>query len=558
MSWPKLLSSYSFHGGGIKMNHNNVQPIFILPEDTQRTSGKDAQRNNIAAAKAVAQTVRTTLGPKGMDKMIVDSLGDVIITNDGVTILQEMQIEHPVAKMIVEVAKTQEDAVGDGTTTAVVLAGELLKKAEDLLDQNIHPTVLAKGYRLAEVEAQKVLKNLAENISLENEDLMKSIVITAMTGKGAEANKEYLADLVVKAVKGIAQSVEGKTTVNIDNIKIEKRIGNSSGNSELIEGIVLDKERVHPQMPRLIENAKVALLDSSLEVKNTEIDAKIQITDPSQLNAFLEQEERSLREMVERIKQSGATVLFCQKGIDDLAQHFLAKAGIFAARRVKKSDMEKLSQATAANIVGNWKELSFQDLGFAGIVKEETIANEEMIFVEHCKNPKAMTLLVHGGTDHVAEEIKRAVTDALGDLAAALADGKVVAGAGAVETELSLTLKRYASTLSGREQLAVHAFAEAMEIIPQTLAENAGLDPIDILTKLKLDHEQQKKWFGVNVFTGETMDAWQAGVIEPLKIKTQALSSATEVAEMILRIDDVIMGGKQDSRMMPPGMPGMG
>jgi len=558
MSWPKLLLLYSFHGGGIKMNHNNVQPIFILPEDTQRTSGKDAQRNNIAAAKAVAQTVRTTLGPKGMDKMIVDSLGDVIITNDGVTILQEMQIEHPVAKMIVEVAKTQEDAVGDGTTTAVVLAGELLKKAEDLLDQNIHPTVLAKGYRLAEVEAQKVLKNLAENITLGEEYLMKSIVITAMTGKGAEANKEYLADLVVKAVKGIAQSVEGKTTVNIDNIKIEKRIGNSSNNSELIEGIVLDKERVHSQMPRLMENAKVALLDCSLEVKNTEIDAKIQITDPSQLNAFLEQEERSLREMVERIKQSGATVLFCQKGIDDLAQHFLAKAGIFAARRVKKSDMEKLSQATAANIVGNWKELSFQDLGFAGIVKEETIANEEMIFVEHCKNPKAMTLLVHGGTDHVAEEIKRAVTDALGDLAAALADGKVVAGAGAVETELSLTLKRYASTLSGREQLAVHAFAEAMEIIPQTLAENAGLDPIDILTKLKLDHEQQKKWFGVNVFTGETMDAWQAGVIEPLKIKTQALSSATEVAEMILRIDDVIMGGKQDSRMMPPGMPGMG
>ena len=540
------------------MTNNNVQPIFILPEDTKRTTGREAQRNNIAAAKMVAQVVRTTLGPKGMDKMIVDSQGEITVTNDGVTILQEMQIEHPAAKMVVEVAKTQEDAVGDGTTTAVVLAGELLKKAEDLLDQNIHPTVLAKGYRLAEVEAQKVLKNLAENISLENEDLMKSIVITAMTGKGAEANKEYLADLVVKAVKGIAQSVEGKTTVNIDNIKIEKRIGNSSGNSELIEGIVLDKERVHPQMPRLIENAKVALLDSSLEVKNTEIDAKIQITDPSQLNAFLEQEERSLREMVERIKQSGATVLFCQKGIDDLAQHFLAKAGIFAARRVKKSDMEKLSQATAANIVGNWKELVSQDLGFAGIVKEETIANEEMIFVEHCKNPKAMTLLVHGGTDHVAEEIKRAVTDALGDLAAALADGKVVAGAGAVETELSLTLKRYASTLSGREQLAVHAFAEAMEIIPQTLAENAGLDPIDILTKLKLDHEQQKKWFGVNVFTGETMDAWQAGVIEPLKIKTQALSSATEVAEMILRIDDVIMGGKQDSRMMPPGMPGMG
>ena len=540
------------------MNHNNMQPIFILPEDTQRTSGRDAQRDNIAAAKAVAQTVRTTLGPKGMDKMIVDSMGDVIITNDGVTILQEMQIEHPAAKMIVEVAKTQEDAVGDGTTTAVVLAGELLKKAEDLLDQDIHPTVLAKGYRLAEVEAQRVLKMIAEDISLENEDLMKSIVITAMTGKGAEANKDYLADLVVKAVKGIAQSVDGKTKVNIQNIKIEKRIGDSSNNSELIEGIVLDKERVHSQMPKVVENAKIALLDSSLEIKNTEIDAKIQITDPSQLNAFLEQEERSLREMVEKIKQSGATVLFCQKGIDDLAQHFLAKAGIFAARRVKKSDMEKLSQATGANIIGNWRELSSEDLGFAGIVKEEIIADEEMIFIERCKNPKAMTLLVHGGTDHVAEEIRRAVTDALGDLAAALSEGKVVAGAGAVEVELALALKRYSATFSGREQLAVHAFAEAMEVIPRTLAENAGLDPIDILTKLRLDHQQQKKWFGVNVFTGETMDAWQAGVIEPLKIKTQALSSAAEVAEMILRIDDVIMSGKQDSRTMPPGMPGMG
>ncbi len=536
------------------MTNNNMQPIFILPEDTQRTSGRDAQRENIAAAKAVAQTVRTTLGPKGMDKMIVDSMGNVIITNDGVTILQEMQIEHPVAKMIVEVAKTQEDAVGDGTTTAVVLAGELLKKAEDLLDQNIHPTVLAKGYRLAEVEAQRILKIIAEDISLENENLMKSIVVTAMTGKGAEANKEFLASLVVKAVKGIAQLVEGKTKINIENIKVEKRIGNSSDNSELIEGIVLDKERAHPQMPKIVENAKIALLDSPLEIKNTEIDAKIQITDPSQLNAFLEQEERSLKEMVEKIKQSGATVLFCQKGIDDLAQHFLAKVGILGVRRVKKSDMEKLSQATAANIVGNWRELSYEDLGFAGIVKEEIIANEEMIFVERCKNPKAMTLLVHGGTDHVAEEIKRAITDALGDLAAALSEGKVVAGAGAVEIELSLALKRYSATLSGREQLAVQAFAEAMEIIPRTLAENAGLDPIDVLTKLKLDHQQQKKWFGINVFTGETMDAWQAGVIEPLKIKTQALSSAAEVAEMILRIDDVIMGGKQNSRTMPPGM----
>lgn len=545
---------------------NNVQPVFILPEDTKRTSGKDAQRNNIAAAKAVAQAVRTTLGPKGMDKMIVDSMGEVIVTNDGVTILKEMQIEHPAAKMVVEVAKTQEDQVGDGTTTAVILAGELLKRAEDLLDQEIHPTVLAKGYRLAENEAQRLLNTIAEQATLENEQILKSIAITAMTGKGAEANKEILAELIVRAVKAVAEkndNVNNQTNqikVNLGDIKVEKRVGGSADNSELIEGIVLDKERVHPAMPEKVENARVALLDSALEIKNTEIDAKIQITDPSQLNAFLEQEERTLKEMVDKVIASGAKVLLCQKGIDDVAQHFLAKAGIMAVRRVKKSDMEKLSRATGAKIISNWKELTSEDLGIAGVVREEKVGDEEMIFVERCQNPKAMTLLVRGGTEHVAEEIKRAVTDAIGDLAAALKDGKVVAGAGAIEMELAKNLRQYASTLGGREQLAVQAFADTMEIVPRTLAENAGLDPIDILTQLRSAHDQGQRWAGVNVFTGLNIDAWQSGIIEPLKIKTQALSSAAEVAEMILRIDDVILGGSEQNPgmpQMPPGMPGM-
>ncbi|MBI4981194.1 TCP-1/cpn60 chaperonin family protein [Candidatus Woesearchaeota archaeon] len=510
-------------------NQNQIQPIFILPEDTKRTTGKDAQHNNIAAAKAVAQTVRTR---------------DVTVTNDGVTILKEMQIEHPAAKMVVEVAKTQEEAVGDGTTTAVVIAGELLKKAEDLLDQNIHPTVLAKGYRLAEVEAQKLLAQMAETISITNDRALLDIAITAMTGKGAEANKEFLANLIVKAVKGVAEQNQGKIKVALEDIKLERQVGESTDSSELIEGIVIDKEIVHPAMPKKIEKAKVALLDSALEIKNTEIDAKIQITNPEQLNQFLEQEERTLREMVAKVKASGATVLFCQKGIDDLAQHFLAKEKIMAARRLKKSDMEQLARATGARIISSWKELSPEDVGSAGMVREEKVGEEQMLFVENCPNPKAMTLLVRGGTEHVAEEVKRAVTDAVGDLATSLKEGKVVAGAGAVEMELAKGIRTYARTMMGREQLAVQAFAEALEVIPRTLAENAGLDPIDVLARLRNEHEIGRKWAGINVFTGEVMDAWKAGVIEPLKIKTLALSSAAEVAEMILRIDDVILGGK--------------
>lgn len=542
------------------MGDGNVQPIFILPEDTKRTSGRDAQRMNIMAAKAVAQTVRTTLGPKGMDKMIVDAMGDVIVTNDGVTILNEMNIEHPAAKMIVEVAKSQEDEVGDGTTTAVVLAGEMLKKAEDLLDQEIHPTIIAKGYRMAARKAQEILEEIAEDVSVKDEAVLKNIAITAMTGKGAETAKEALASLVVKAVKSVAEMENGAVYIDTENIKIEKRVGSSAEKSELIQGILIDKEKVHSGMPRRVSGAKIALIDSALEIKNTEIDAKIQITDPSQIEAFLEQEERTLRNMVDKVIASGANVIFCQKGIDDVAQHFLAKAGIFAARRVKQSDMRKLSRATGAQIVSNVSDLTKEDLGMAGIVREEKVGEEEMVFVEECKNPKAVTLLIRGGTEHVSDEIKRAIDDAIGDIAATLKNGKAVGGAGAPEIELSRQLRKFAGQHRGREQLAIHAFADAMEIIPRTLAENAGLDPIDVITKLNQAHAKKEKWGGIDVFTGKIIRSWKAGIIEPLKIKTQAVGSAAEVAEMILRIDDVLIGSK-DAKMpqmpqggMPPGM----
>ncbi len=538
------------------MAEQNLQPIFILPEDTRRTTGKDAQRNNIMAAKLVAETVRTTLGPKGMDKMIVDSLGDVTITNDGVTILEEMNIEHPAAKMIVEVAKTQEAEIGDGTTTAVVLAGNLLGNAEDLLDKNIHPTVITKGYRLAAEEAQKILDKIAEPVNVSDEDLLRQVAITAMTGKGAETAKEHLADLAVKAVKQVA---EKNNNVNLGNIKVEKKVGGGIHDSELIQGIVLDKERVHGNMPKLVKDAKIALIDSAIEIKSTEIDAKISITDPSQLQGFLDKEEEMLKNMVEQIIKSKANVVVCQKGIDDIAQYYLAKNNIYAIRRVKESDMEKLAMATGAKIISNLHELNETDLGNAGIVEEIKVGDEEMTYVRECKNPKAVTLIVKGGTEHVVDEVERAVTDALGDIVATIKLGKAVAGAGAAEMEVSKGLREFANTLSGREQLAVLAFADAIEMIPRTLAENAGLDPIDTLTELKSAHDAGQKWAGINVFDKNIVDSWEAGIIEPLKIKTQAIKSASEVAELILRIDDVIAGGGKESAHPPAGMPpGMG
>jgi len=534
------------------MAEHNAQPIFILPEGTQRNTGRNAQRINIMAAKMVAETVRTTLGPKGMDKMIVDSLGDVTITNDGVTILEEMQIEHPAAKMIVEIAKTQEDEVGDGTTTAVVIAGELLANAEKLIDMNVHPTVIARGYRIAAKKAQEILESIAENVSVKDEKILRNIAITAMTGKGAEISKERLADLTVKAV---LQVMDEDGSIDKDNIKIEKKVGSGVDDSELINGIVLDKEKVHSAMPKSVSNAKIALVDAALEIKNTEIDAKISITDPSQIQAFLSQEENMLKQMVARVVNSGANVLICQKGIDDLAQHFLAKQGIFAVRRVKKSDMNALARATGARVVSNLEDLGSEDLGKAGLVEAVKFGDEEMTFVKNCKNPKAVTLLVRGGTEHVVDEVKRAVEDSIGDVIASLKTKKVVAGAGAPEIELSKLLMKFASSLKGREQLAVEAFAESVEVIPRTLAENAGLDPIDVLTELKSAHDKKIKWAGIDVFTGKVVDSWRAGVIEPLKIKTQAIKSASEVTNMILRIDDIIAGNTKN-RGMPPGMPG--
>lgn len=536
------------------MANSTQQPIYIMAENSKRTMGKDAQRNNIMAAKIVAETVRTTLGPKGMDKMLVSSLGDIVITNDGVTILEEMQIEHPGAKMVVEVAKTQENEVGDGTTTAVILAGELLKNAESLLDKEIHPTVITKGYRMAAEKAQEILNNIGESIDEKSIDKLKSISATAMVGKGAESAKEILSDISVRAVKQVLEKKENKIFVNKDNIKIEKKTGAGIKDSELVLGIIVDKEKLHPSMPDVVKEAKIALIDSALEVKSTEMDAKIQIDDPSKMQAFLDMEERMLKDMVEKIKKSGANVVICQKGIDDLVQHYLTRDGIYAARRVKRSDMEKLVRATGGRIVTKLNDLSEKDLGFAGRVMSRKVGDEDMTYVEECKEARAVTILIRGGTEHVVDEVERAVKDAIGDICAAIEVGKVVAGAGSVELELAKEIRAYSTSFSGREQLAVQAFADALEVIPVTLAENAGLDPIDTLTELKASHERGEKWAGLNVFTGKVMNAWSEGVLEPLKIKTQAIKSATEVAEMILRIDDVL-ASSGSSRGMPSGMP---
>ena len=535
-------------------NNSNIQPIYILPEGTKRDTGKTAQQNNIMAAKIVAETVRTTLGPKGMDKMLVDAMGEVIVTNDGVTILEEMNIEHPAAKMIVEIAKTQEEEVGDGTTTAVVIAGELLKKAEELLEQKIHPTIITKGYRMAAERAQLVLNRISEPCTKEDRILLEGIAKTAMTGKGAENSKEKLADLIIDAIlaiseEEISEDKEGnrlkRNTVDIEDIIIETRVGSSIEDTELVKGIVLDKERVNSSMPKKISSAKIALIDSALEIKDTETEAKIQITQPDQMQAFIDMEENMLRKMVRIIKSSGANAVFCQKGIDDLAQHFLAKEGIFAVRRVKKSDMNRLARATGGKIVTNLEDLAEEHLGRSGSIDEMKVGEEPMVFIRECDNAKSVTILVRGSTEHIIDEVKRALEDAIGDLAAALKYGKIVGGAGAPEIELSRHLMKYAESLSGREQLSVKAFAESIEIIPKTLAENAGLDPIDILVELKAEHDKGNRWSGVNVFTGRLMDSLENGVIEPLKIKTQAVSSASEVAILILRIDDVIAAGPQ-------------
>lgn len=516
--------------------------------------GREAQRMNILAARAISEAVRTTLGPRGMDKMLVDSLGDVVITNDGVTILEEMEVEHPAAKMMVEVAKTQEDEVGDGTTTAVVIAGELLHQAEGLLDQQIHPTVIASGYRAAAEKAHEILNEIAEPVEFTDSIRLGRIAMTAMTGKKVEFGRERLADLIVMAVRQVADRVGEKYVVDKDYIGVEKKPGGSIDDSALVHGVVIDKERVHPGMPKRVKDAKIALLDCALEVEKTETDAKIHITDPQQLKAFLDEEEAMLSKMVEKVAATGANVLLCQKGIDDLAQHYLSKAGILAARRVKKSDMEKLARAAGGKVVTNLEDLSADDLGRAGLVEERKIADEKMIFVEECKDPKAVTVLVRGGTEHVVDEAERAVHDGICVVAAAVEDGKLVVGGGSPEIEVARRLKEYAETVGGREALAIEAFADAVEIIPRTLVESAGLDPIDVLTDLHARHgKPDGRLVGFDIFSSKPMNMLKLGVVEPLRVKTQAIKSASEAAIMIMRIDDVVASAKKEFK--PPKGP---
>ena len=515
------------------------QPIFILKEGTTRSRGRTAQSNNIAAAKAVADAVRSTLGPKGMDKMLVDSMGDVVITNDGATILKEMDIEHPAAKMIIEVAKTQEQSCHDGTTTAVVIAGELLKRSEDLIEQNVHPTVICEGFRLAAERAVGLLESYA--ISTDGQaGMLHEVAKTALTGKSAGALKAFLADICVAAVASVGIEEGDKRMVDLNDIKVEKKQGGSIRDSTLVDGIILDKERVHSGMPRSVDGAKVALINSAIEVKKTEVDAKIQITEAKQLASFLQEEENFLRSLVEKIQSAGANVVICQKGIDDLAQHYMAKAGIFAIRRAKKSDMEALAKATGGRIVTNLDDLGASDLGAASRVEERKIGDSEMTFITGCPEAKSVSVLLRGGTEHVVDEIRRAFDDAVGVISVAWEEGLVLTGGGSVLAALSRELRSYAEGIGGREQMAIEAFATALEVIPRTLAENAGLDPVNTIIALRKAHADGDSHAGINVEEGGVMNMLEANVLEPLRVVEQAIQSATETAIMILRIDDVI------------------
>jgi len=538
------------------------QPIIVLKEGTKREKGKGAQSNNIMAALAISDAVKSTLGPKGMDKMLVDSMGDVVVTNDGATILKEIDVEHPAAKMIVEVAKSQDEECGDGTTSAVVLTGELLKHAGDLLEQNIHPTVICGGYKLAADKAKEILNNMAMNVNENDKKVLIDIAVTSMASKGASGEKEKLAEVVVDAITNVKEKVGNKTYVDLDNIQIQKKQGGGIANTEIIEGIILDKERVHEGMPKIVKNAKIALVNAALEVRKTEVDARIQIQDPTQLQAFLDEEEGMLKKMVEKIKKSGANVLICQKGIDDIAQHYLAKEDIFCVRRAKKSDMEKLAKATSGKIVANLDGLTPKDLGYAGSVEEKKIGDDKMTFVTKCKNPKAVSILIRGTTEHVIDELERALHDALSVVKVALEDGKMTAGGGAAATEIAMSLRDYAPTVGGREQMAIEAFANAIEIVPKTLSENAGLDPIDMMLEVRSQHKKGKKHAGINVLYGKVDDMLKNKVIEPLRVSLQEIEASSEAATMILRIDDVIAskgGGAPPGAEggMPPGMGGM-
>jgi thermosome len=530
-------------------------PILILKEGSSRSRGREAQHANILAARIVAEAVKSSLGPKGMDKMLVDSFGDVTITSDGRTILDEMDIQHPAAKMMVEVSKTQDNEAGDGTTTAVVIAGELLSNAEKLIEKNIHPTIIIDGYKKAAEKALETLEKIAITVNPLSKEEIKKAAMTSMASKLVAEHREYLAELAVQAVLQVAEKTETGYKVDIDDVKVEKKPGESITDTKLINGIVLDKEIVHPGMPKRIENAKIALINCPLEIEKTEFDAKINIDSPEQMEAFLKQEEEMLKEMVEKIAATGANVILCQKGIDDMAQHFMARKQILAVRRVKKSDMEKLAKATGGKIVTNLDDLSTTDLGYAEIVEERKIGEDKMTFIEGCKHPKSVTILVRGGTERIVDEAERSLHDALCVVRDIVEEPKILAGGGAPETEIARVLREYAETLPGREQLAVQKYAEALEIVPETLAENAGLDPIDILSELRALHEKGETWAGVEVHDGKVKNMLEASVLEPLSVKKQIIKSATEAATMILKIDDIIAAGKMKAPPTPPKGP---
>jgi len=530
-------------------------PIIILKEGTGRSTGKDAQRNNIMAARVVAETVSSSLGPRGMDKMLVSGIGDVVITNDGATIMKELDVQHPAAKMLVEVAKTQDNEVGDGTTTAVVLAGQLLSKAEKLLDLDVHPTVIVDGYKKAADRATEFLSKIALTVDPKDEVRLRQVAATAMSTKDISAEKEFFAKLAVKAVEQIKEERDGKIKADIDLIKIVKKHGKSVEETELVEGIVIDKEVSHSQMPKQIRSAKIALINQKLEIEKTEFDAKINIESPEQMHTFLDEEERMLKEMVDQIAKSGANVVMCEKGIDDIALHFLAKRGILTVKNLSSGDMEKLAKASGGKILASTKDLSPEALGEAKLVEEVKIGDDKLIYVRECKDPRAVTIVLRGGSEHVVDEAERSLHDGLCVVRNAVEDGKIVAGGGASEEEAAKELKTYAKTVGGREQLGIEAFAEALESIPMALAANAGLDPIDIMVDLRAKHESpENMWMGVDAIAGRVEDMLKQNVVEPLRTKQQVIRSATEAACMILRIDDVV-SSKGAREAGPPGRP---
>jgi len=531
-------------------------PVLVLKEGSNRSRGKEALHTNMMAAKVIAETVRSSLGPKGMDKMLVDSFGDITITSDGRTILDEMDIQHPAAKMMVEVAKTQDNEAGDGTTSAVIVSGELLNKAEELIEKNVHPTVIIDGYRKASEKALDVLEKMAIPVDIYSQDYPKKAAMTSMASKLVAEHREYLADISVKAILAVVEKDGDKYKADVDDVKVEKKPGESIKETRLIQGIVLDKDVSHSGMPKRVEKAKIALLDCPLEIEKTEFDAKINIESPDQMEAFLKQEEDMLRDMVEKLDKVGANVVLCEKGVDDMTQHFLARKGILTIRRIKKSDIEKLAKATGGKVVTKLDAITSADLGYASLVEERKVGEDKMTFVEGCKHPRAVTILIRGGTQRIVDEAERSIHDALCVIRDLVEEPKIVAGGGAPELEVSRMLRKHADTMPGREQLAVRGFAEALESIPMALIENAGLDPIDVLSELRSRHEKGEIWAGIEVLSGKVQDMSKAGVFEPLAVKKQIVKSGTEAASMILKIDDVIASGKMKTPPGPPGGPG--